>query len=96
MIIKQIDLNLFHKFRVIIVELGFLSFKVSIVGKLSKIDVFSGETFVIGEALIKVSDLVDLLNLFCEFGEGLFHLIFSFNEVHEGLLAHWVLKGFKK
>ena len=91
--IKQFALNLFHKLDMIIVELCFLAFKVSVVGKLPKIEILPGETFFIGEALVEMFDLVDLLDLLGEFGEGLFHFVFLLDELHEDFFVHWGFEG---
>ncbi len=72
----------------IVIKLCFLAFEVSIVGKLSKVKILPGETLFIGEALVKLLNLVDLVDLLAEFAEGLFHLIFLLDKFHEGFFAH--------
>ena len=92
--IEQFAFNLFHELNMVVIKLCFLAFKVSIIGKLSKIEILPGETLFIGEALAKLLDLVDLFDLLGEFGEGLFHLIFLLDKFHQGFFAHSVLKRF--
>ena len=86
--IEQLAFNLFHELDMVIVELCFLAFKVSVVGKLPKIEILPGETFLIGKALVKLLGLIDLFDLLGEFGEGLLHFVFLLDKVHEVFFAH--------
>ena len=87
--IKHFAFNLFHELNMVVVKLCFFAFKVSIVGKLPEIEILPGKTLFIGEALVKLLDLVDLFDLLGEFGEGLFHLIFLLDKFHEAFFTHF-------
>jgi len=60
----------------VVIQLGFSSFQIAVVGQFSKIQIFPWEAFLIDDTLFEVFDLVNLLNLFCEFGNHFFHLVF--------------------
>lgn len=95
MIFKQFWLNLLHQFHMIIVQLCFSSFEVTIIWQLSKIQILSGKTFTIDDSLIEVLYLIDLLNLLSEFSDSLLHFILLLDQLRQCFLNHFMfLKTF--
>lgn len=88
MVFKEFGLNFFHQFYMIIVELSFSSLEVAIIWQFSKIQILSGKTFAINDALTKVLDLVNLIDLLGKLSDGLFHFILLFDEFHQWICIH--------
>lgn len=77
MVISQLNFYLFHQSEVIIVELCPPTFKIPIVGKLSKINVSSRIAFIVHQTFIKGFDLIDNFYLFVQFLYFFLEFIFA-------------------
>jgi hypothetical protein len=53
---EEFGFDLLHQFHMVVVELCFSSLEVAIIGQLSEIQILSGETFAINDALTEVLD----------------------------------------